>query len=170
MSYEVKRELMEHGRIKFYLSFYGRGSEHSGMWVTLSMDGCISPHVEKGFFYSSEADAFADALLQARQEHESRKIAERKKWDSQNGDTTSHFGCNVSLSINDTIAVLKTAPIKDGKIFHAGKWLEIYRTDLKDDVGLKMSGFDREFLQSIANYGARVSGSGFGIVTSFSDG
>lgn len=164
---------LPHGRVKFFVSWMGRPLDpksENEISVTLSQDGCMGVTVEKRYLCPGEAEAFADAILQARREYENRRVTARKKWDHENGDLTRHFGMEVSLSINSALSVLETALIDGGKIFHNGVWLHMCRTDLKDDVRISLSNFDREYLKSLVGYGARIDGDLFAIISGFSDG
>ena len=110
-------------------------------------------------------------------------------WQKENGDKTEHWGYYVTLSVNEGRRVLAKARMrwnnkKNGwnysrraEVYYGGKWLNLARTDLVDDV-CTFSGDDdakeldelRQKYMGHIRYGVRVVNGRFSAVDHVSDG
>lgn len=189
--YNVHRVELERGRVRFYMRWLAADPEKdttkNKMYVDLSLDGCVTIHIEKNFLYPGESASFVKCIEAARAEHSERKRRERAAWYEEHKDLKKHYECDITYSIEETKIILETAPMRLGEKDLTGEpnleiqvdqqWLSLCRTDLTDDVATHIVGHTRGGVDearrhyfSVVGYGARVRDGLFAVVDAYSDG
>lgn len=188
--------------MRFYVRWLNRDPEdptddekwRNRMYVDMTLDGCMTLHIDKRFLYPGESECFAKCIDAANKEREERVRKAKQQWFEEHKNLREHYGSSVTHSILEARALLSKAPMRlapasdggepDLQVQIDGEWLNLCRTDLKDDVATHIRGHTsggveaaRTYYLKHIRYGARVRdpkhGPGaklFAVVDSLSDG
>jgi len=149
--------------------------------ITLNADGT------RLFLYADQWLGALEAVKSALCDISDDRKRSIEKWLVDSGDKTNHFGMNVDLSVNDTTKVFESSKFRTRKkkswhadfnglqIFYKDKWMDVARTDLKDDVCTTLCEVKskKEWVDHYKRniqYGARIKEKTFAVIDSISDG
>lgn len=174
---------------RYHVTWEGRSPRPADPFVDLWPDGSIVLHSNGNriFEYNDTWKGIVLAINTALIDKISRDKNNKREWLDGNGDKTCHFGIKVDLSINDAIRAIKSSKLRTKKvsawncsynklqIMFNGKWLNVARTDLFDDVctGLcetkKLAEWKNHYISRVM-YGARIKENTFAVIDSVTDG